>query len=111
MDICVASASVNEDGISPGEVPANVHRLPNVLGLTAARELRDDIKARLASGVVVLDAEAVDRVSTPCVQVLLAAGLAAASANASFRIVNGSQAFSAAVVDLGLESQFRNWMV
>ena len=87
------------------------HCLPQVLDLTVARSLRDDMIALLQSGAIALDAGAVERMSTPCVQVLLAAGQAAEAANSQFQIVNASDCFLAAVADLGLQSQFTNWMV
>jgi chemotaxis protein CheX len=87
------------------------HCLPQVLDLTEARGLRDDMMALLQNGTIVLDAGAVERMSTPCVQVLLAAGHAAEAANSQFQIVNASDCFQAAVADLGLQSRFTNWMV
>jgi chemotaxis protein CheX len=87
------------------------HYLPQLLDLTVARSLRDDMMALLQNGAIVLDAGAVERMSTPCAQVLLAAGRAAEAANSQFQIVNASDCFRAAIVDLGLQSQFTNWMV
>ena len=49
--------------------------------------------------------------STPCAQVLLATGRAAASAGASFKILNASAVFRTALADLGLRDEFKNWMV
>jgi len=87
------------------------HLLPQVLDLTVARSLRDDMMALLKGGAIVLDAGAVERMSTPCVQVLLATGQAAEATNSQFRIVNASDCFLGAVADLGLQSQFTDWMV
>ncbi|WP_431204584.1 STAS domain-containing protein [Bradyrhizobium betae] len=111
VDTAALPVSDNDTAVVSAEPVAGGHRLPSQLDLTAARQLQDDIRSRLASGAVVLDAGAVDRLSTPCVQILLAAGLAAASADVSFRIANASEVFTTAVVELGLETQFRNWMV
>ncbi|WP_311982466.1 STAS domain-containing protein [Bradyrhizobium japonicum] len=111
MDTGAWSVSDNENAVVTGELVAGGYRLPSQLDLTSARKLKDDIGSRLAAGAVVVDAGAVDRLSTPCVQVLVAAALAAASANVPFRIANASEVFRAAVVELGLETQFRNWMV
>jgi chemotaxis protein CheX len=49
--------------------------------------------ALLQTGSVVLDAGRVEPMSTPCVQVLLAAGLAAQAANSSAQIVDASGCF------------------
>jgi anti-anti-sigma regulatory factor len=84
--------------------------LPQVLDLVQARELRDDMVRLLAQGTLVLDAGAVERMSTPSLQVLLAAGRAADDAGGGFQIVNASEGFRAAVADLGLEAEFKNWM-
>jgi chemotaxis protein CheX len=87
------------------------HCLPQTLDLTQARPLRDNMIALLRNGRIVLDAGEVERMSTPCVQVLLAVGHAADASNSQFQIVNASDCFRAAIADLGLQSQFTHWMV
>ena len=87
------------------------YSVPATLDLTAARELRERLVAMLSCNGIVLDMNAVDRMSTPCVQVLLAAGRSADAAKVSFQIVDASDAFRAAIADLGLETQFCNWML
>lgn len=86
-------------------------RLPLVLDLTQAQNLRDTMVARLSGGRLVLDASAVERMSTPCAQVLLSAGRAADLASSSYQIINASEVFRTALADLGLEAEFNNWMV
>jgi len=86
-------------------------RLPQLLDLTQAQNLRDSLAARLGNGALVLDAGAVERMSTPCVQVLLATGRAADLAGSTFQIINGSDVFRTALADLGLQVQFSNWVV
>lgn len=86
------------------------YSLPATLDLTAARDLRERLTAMLSGNGVVLDMSAVERLSTPCIQVLLAAGRGAEAAKVSFQIVDASDAFRAAVADLGLETQFCNWV-
>jgi chemotaxis protein CheX len=108
-EITPASEDVNASSASGRR--SGPHCLRQVLDLTEARSLRDDLMALLQNGTIVLDAAAVERMSTPCVQVLLAAGQAADAANSQFQIVNASDCFQAAVADLGLQSQFTNWMV
>jgi hypothetical protein len=78
--------------------------LPQVLDLTQATPLRDGL---LGKRPVVLDAGSVERMSTPCAQVLLAAGRQGGD---SFRIINASAVFRAALVDLGLQTEFSKWM-
>jgi hypothetical protein len=72
-------------GRTPGAVP---NELPQILDLTCAKPLCDRMAALLAECGPILDASAVQRMSTPSVQLLLAAGRAAISAGISFRIVN-----------------------
>lgn len=87
-----------------------VTALPQILDLTAANALRDNLAARLAGRSVILDAASVERMSTPCAQVLLAAGRAAGPNAASFRILGASAVFRAALADLGLQAEFSKWM-
>jgi chemotaxis protein CheX len=111
LDPAITPKSADEHASHVSERASGPHGLPQVLDLTEARSLRDDMMALLRSGAIMLDAGAVERMSTPCAQVLLAAGQAAEAANCQFQIVNASDCFQAAVVDLGLQSQFTNWMV
>lgn len=91
----------------------NPHYLPQTLDLTEAQGLRDRmlLLLLLGEGGIILDASAVDRMSTPCVQVLLATGHAADSASTGFKIINASDVFQAALADLGLQSEFSNWTI
>jgi anti-anti-sigma regulatory factor len=98
-----STASGSESGVGRYSMPAS-------LDLTSARELRERLVAMLPGNGVVLDMSAVERMSTPCMQVLLAAGRSAEAAKVSFQIVDASDAFRAAVADLGLETQFCNWV-
>ena len=84
--------------------------LPQILDFTQAQPLRDSMVVLLSGDTLLLDASAVERMSTPCAQVLLATGRAAASAGASFKILNASSAFRTALADLGLQPEFGNWM-
>jgi chemotaxis protein CheX len=113
------AATNNSDGsegpgsdVQPGPTGGDaLTGLPQVLDLTQAQNLRDTMAARLGSGPLVLDASAVERMSTPCAQVLLAAGRAADLAGSPFRIINSSDVFQTALIDLGLEAEFKNWTV
>jgi anti-anti-sigma regulatory factor len=86
-------------------------KLPQVLDLTQAQNLRETMAARLNGEPLVLDASAVERMSTPCAQLLLAAGRAANLAGSPFQIIDASDVFRAALADLGLQAEFKNWMV
>src|SRR5689334_5623792 len=84
------------------DVPCGYHgvlSLPRMLDLPYAKMLRDLLLARLAVGNLILDATAVEWLSTPCAQVLLAAGRAANAAGARFLIDGSSDALRQALSD------------
>lgn len=87
-----------------------LEQLPQVLDLSLAQALRDRVAEGLRAGALTVDAGAVERVSTPCLQVLLAAGRAAEQAGTSYSIVNASDAFGSALADLGLRTAFSKWI-
>jgi chemotaxis protein CheX len=92
---------------NPCAVPSE---LPPILDLICAKALRDNLAALLGQHALILDAGAVERMSTPCAQVILAAGWAAVSAGAPCKILNASAVFRTAIADLGLHSEFSKWM-
>jgi len=87
------------------------HQLPPVLDIVQAQGLRDDMVRLLQGGAMVLDAGAVERMSTPCAQVLMAAGRAAATSGSRLQIVNCSTVFVSALADLGLQTEFKDWVL
>ena len=88
-----------------------LNKLPSVLDLTGAQSLRDTLVGLLGDGSLLLDASAVERMSTPCAQVLLAAARAADLAGSPFQVFEASDVFQAALADLGLQDEFKKWMV
>lgn len=78
--------------------------LPAILDLTAAPGLKDQTLAALGLGMgLTLDAEAVTRLTTPCLQVLAAAAIAAAQMGGpGLTIENAPPAFAEIVAGLGL---------
>jgi chemotaxis protein CheX len=85
-------------------------RLPQVIDIVQAKDLCDSLIFLISQGPVQLDAGDVERMSTPSVQVIMAAGRAAGSAGIDFKIVNASDAFRNGLQDLGLQAEFMNWM-
>lgn len=86
--------------ISPDDLVA----LPAELGLAAAEPLRAAlVRAIDAGAALTIDGAAVERISTACLQVLLAAARAAERGGMAFRIINPSQVLSDAVRDLALQ--------
>lgn len=90
--------------------PAADFGLPSMLDLTAASGLRAALGPLLKQRLIQIDASQVERMSTPCVQVLLSAAGSADAAKAQFRIVEASEAFRSAISELGLQSEFSRWM-
>ena len=81
-----------------------------VLDIRAAAPLRDGLQTALKRGKpVVLDAAQVDRLSTPCIQVLLAAGKSAEAGSCRIQLAQVSDAFVAAFSDLGLFAALMSW--
>ncbi len=82
--------------------------LPAMLDLTAADGLHAQIVDRIGrDGALLLDGRDVVRVSTPCLQVLLAAGLRARAAGQPFALQAASAVLHDAVRDLGLLEAMR----
>jgi len=81
-----------------------------VLDIRAAGPLRDGLQKALKRGKpIVLDAAQVDRLSTPCIQVLLAAGKSVEAAAGRIVLTDASDAFVAAFSDLGLFANLMSW--
>ncbi len=77
--------------------------LPASLDLTGADALRTQLQDCLAShDTVLIDGSAVERVSTACLQVLVAARTEAGGQGQSFTLTAMSTALGSAVRDLGL---------
>ena len=86
--------------------------LPPALDMRAARKLKSDLQAILASrGPCVIDAEAVERVSTACIQILAAFFATAKRDGIAVVLVRPSQAFAESLDALGLSVVRKQWNV
>lgn len=94
-----------------GQAGLSATTLSPVLDLANAQTLFESLKSIGDDQPVTLDASAVERMSTPCVQILLAKARAVTAQGSSFRIVSASPAFVTALSDIGLEPEFKNWML
>ena len=82
------------------------------MDLRAAEPLLHSLHEILSqNGKVVIDAAAVDRLSTPCVQILLSAAQHMEQHGIPFVIKSPSDAFVSAFDDLGLFSFLMKWPV
>lgn len=81
-----------------------------VLDIRAAAALREGLQKAVKRGKpVIVDAAQVDRLSTPCIQVLLAAGKGAEGNACRIVLAQASDAFVAAFSDLGLFANLMSW--
>ena len=81
--------------------------LPPVLDLAAAPALLHALRHYVTgTEPVVLDGHAVERVSTPCLQILLATAMDAQSRAVAFRLREPTAALSNAIAELGLATSF-----
>ena len=94
---------------SVADAPETVN-LPAELDLRAANGLKVLLSQGLASsGDLMLDASEVACLSTPCVQLLLAASRAAEKEGHLMKVVNPSDEFSNFVNDLGFVDAHQEW--
>ncbi len=85
-------------------------KLPRELDLLAAESLKETLLAELDEGEgLLLDASDVERVSTPCIEVLVSAQKTCVATSQSFQISNSSQVLVDAFNALGLDEQFKGW--
>ncbi len=84
--------------------------LPRELDLLAAENLKEKLVDFLhQDGDLTLNATEVERISTPCIEVLFSAGRAFDEADRKFQILNPSQYFNDALTVLGLDDHFQCW--
>lgn len=87
-------------------------RLPAVLDILAAEGLREAIRETLVlGGRLDVDASQVERMSTPCLQVLVAGGRALKEGGVAMLIDRPSDAFINGFYDLGLASELADWTI
>jgi anti-anti-sigma factor len=87
-------------------------RLSEELDLATAQLLKDAILEHIRSNEVIkLDGSDVKRITTPCVQVLLAANRMVSAEGGEFFLSNPSEAITATFADLGLQSELNKWSV
>lgn len=87
-------------------------KLPPVLDLLAATGLREAIRETVVlGGRLELDAAEVERMSTPCIQVLAAGGQALVQAGQELVVEHPSEIFMNSFYDLGLVSVLADWTI
>ncbi len=85
--------------------------LAAVLDATMAMELRDVLSEAVSSNKPVrVNAGSVEQISTGCIQILLASTKSAAKIDSTFIVSDQSDAFNAALDDLGLSEIRQDWI-
>ena len=87
-------------------------KLKEILDISYAEKLKAEVMQsfeKFAEKGLTLDASSVNRVTTPCVQVILAVAQSCSMASVNFKIISPSEAFARAFDDLGLTNQLNNW--
>lgn len=91
-------------------VVSHIRLLP-ILDAAAAPQLRDTLLASLdRQRPIVLDGEEVERFSTPCAQVLVAAARMAETLDIAIRLEPASPQLLTAMDDLGVRAALATWM-
>ncbi|MCD7061354.1 STAS domain-containing protein [Pelagibacterium xiamenense] len=80
--------------------------LPRIVDLDALDEIRETLLGALQAGPVDIDAQAVDRVSTNALFMLLSAAETAKQAKFTFTISRASDVMRASIEKLGLNDNF-----
>lgn len=84
--------------------------LSSVLDLLAADALKDQIMTALdSSGDVILDASEVTRITTPCIQILIASSKDLRSSDREIVLEKSSEIFDSAMRDLGFGDFLESW--
>lgn len=100
---------MNEIQISTTDRGAQIV-LPGVLDMRAAGSLKAALQQAVSGGQpLTVKASAVERLSTPCAQVLVAAQRAMVAANLGFKLSEPSDPFIDAFNDLGLFPVLKQW--
>lgn len=91
------------------ETADNILKLPEVADLTFVQTLKQRCEQALQAGAgLTIDAGVTQRISTPCLQVLVSASLSFEKAgSAAFTVTNASGAFADTAATLGLSQFFK----
>lgn len=83
--------------------------LPSVVDITGAETLYRDLTHASHAQKLVIHADKVERITTPAIQLLLAADKSLAAADGMLVVTAPSDVFKNALTDLGLDSQLKKW--
>jgi len=85
-------------------------KLPGQLDMSVLADLKEELVSAAADARSLrIDGSAVERASTPAIQLIIATARAFEADGRSFVLGAPSQTLIAALQDLGLEPDYRNW--
>ncbi len=85
--------------------------LPEIMDIVGAEEFLGQLKDMNNSGVdIVLDGNNIERLTTPCVQLMLSASVTAESNGVSFIVKNPSDVMFEVFEDIGLSDRLAQWV-
>lgn len=83
--------------------------LPAILDIAGAENLLNLLKEHVPSGNIHLNAANVEKLTSPCVQILLSTEKTLRNQEGKFTISSPSDAFKHALEDLGFKEQLSQW--
>lgn len=97
---------------TPNNGNEDMFELPNILNLSVAEDLREIfIESVSTDSDLLINAENVETITTPCMQVLIAAGRTLEEKDHKLQIHSPSPAFIAAFNDLGFNEFIEKWSI
>ena len=86
--------------------------LGSVLDIRAAEPLKDVLRKALSKGKpLAVDVASIERMSTPCIQILIAAATSMKEADTAFTLLSPSDAFIDSFNELGLFPVLKQWSI
>ncbi|MCC3861224.1 STAS domain-containing protein [Pseudemcibacter aquimaris] len=85
-------------------------KLSPVMDLVAANDFKVQLESQLNDkSEITIDGSEVERILTPCIQLIVATDNELKKNNSKLIVTNASDAFISAVTDLGLEKEYKDW--
>lgn len=83
--------------------------IPSILDITSAETFLASLKDISPLSALTLDAEKVERITTPGVQLLLSIDNSLKKGGGKFILQSSSDVFNTALIDLGFEDKLNEW--
>ena len=84
--------------------------LEPTLDIIAAADLKEKLVGLVdGPGKIAIDASKVERIMTPCIQLIIAAEIELSKNQKELKLVDASDEFTNALIDSGLEKYYAKW--